>query len=278
MRYIILTLLGAWTLGMAALFAFGAYGFWVALADSFVSGSSSTLNGHPISWSASLALSLWFFGVFLTFAGGSFLAGIDWMRKDWRQSRVPGSYHPAPRVRGDRVVVKEPYWYFLLFAGVWIVFAAGGMICSLVTVQGVQDLVAATAVGGLFILIGCGLLHWLMNRVEFDTEARTWRVCKGFWPFRSVESGPLSDASHVVVGPETREHDESGGPYQVLAVRLAWRRDNRPALHLTEGVIEVRWGKSDRAHGIEQWARDLADRLGLPVESNPPNHPHGPPS
>ena len=260
MRFVILTVLGALTLAMTALFVFVTYGSWHALDAVVGRGQTTTLNGLALSWSATVALDLWFFGLYLTFVGGSALAGIDWMRMILRREWAHDAHYPPLRLRGGLLVVKEPYWYSLLFAGVLIIFAAGMVAGNL----GLGDKFGV-AVGGLFLVMGGGVLFHVLETVSFDPKAGTWHHGKGPWPIRSVASGPLSDASHLVIMREIRQGGE-GGDVTALVVHLAWRTRDRPALHLTEGAIASS-GDGRNAAAIERWAGSLADLLELPLKA-----------
>jgi hypothetical protein len=284
MRYTTLAVAAAWTAGMTALFGWGLYGLGLTLKYTVIDGKSSLWGDQPMSWTASLVTDLLFFGIYLGFGGGCILAGSKLMRAVWRHHDAEPENIPAPRPRGDVLIIRRPGFPFNPFC---ILVAFVGWLCVLwwaadrlgwipagkqPPVAGEQPLVPLI-VGGIFAVSGHGLL-FLAVSIAFDLRQRTWRVVRGVWPFRFVKSGDLDEASKVVVSEDTRK-DEDGAKVKFVVARLVWSDPSRPDLLLIErpnaldGLRRPTGSmRLDYRPAVRHWALGLADRLGLSLVDN----------
>jgi hypothetical protein len=123
-------------------------------------------------------------------------------------------------------------------------------------------------VGGIFAASGHGLL-FLAVSIAFDLRQRTWRVVRGVWPLRRVETGNLDEASNVEVAEETRE-GEDGAEVRFVVARLVCSDPSRPALLLVERPNALDGLRRpigsmglDYRPAVRHWAFELADLLAL---------------
>ncbi len=262
MRYLISVILAGWTAVMAAIFVFGLFGFSWSIKSTVIDGKSSSLNGIPLSWGASLSLDLAFFGVYLGFSAGCVAFGVKGLRSLMRRSGE--EVIPVPPLRGSAITVRKMSAFFVCFFLLFLAIGWGMVLSGVASLLGLglarDDMYVLVLVGGIFAAAGHGMLFQVTS-VTFDILLRTWRVRRGIWPLRSDTTGSLDEAGQVTLARETRDSGESGS-YEVVVARLEWSVVDRPSLILTEGMIS--WGL-DYGPAVHRCAREIADLLALPL-------------
>jgi hypothetical protein len=181
---------------------------------------------------------------------------------------VPLPFNDILTVRATSYLDMAPPLSFAAIGWCGVLLCGGSLLGW---VSGSGSAVAGLVIAGLFVAFAHSVLLGYAVTIKIDLRRGRWYSCNGIWPFRSVASGDLGEASHLAVGRETRS--DEGAEYTVLVARIAWKIPDREPLVLAERPNEfdcLRYGARattmDYRPALSRWAAELAGLLGLPLK------------